>query len=161
MTIDEALLYLERDDASIRFFSPQDYEAFVTLKKYAKSQQQPCEDCISRAYIESVVEELENICINGDEYILSLLSNIKNAPSVTPQQTRWFLVSKRLPNHDEYIKNNGLFIVSDGNRNYCEWYDIYDEQKFGKPTINGFYIDKCVIAWMPLPEPYKAESEEK
>lgn len=33
MTIDEALLYLERDDASIRFFSPQDYEAFVTLKK--------------------------------------------------------------------------------------------------------------------------------
>lgn len=47
--------------------------------------QQPCEDCISRAYIESIVEELENICINGDEQVLSKLADIKNAPSVTPQ----------------------------------------------------------------------------
>lgn len=39
-------------------------------------------DLISREYVESIVEELENICINGDEYILSLLSNIKNAPTV-------------------------------------------------------------------------------
>lgn len=42
-------------------------------------------DLISREYVEGIVEELENICINGDEYILLLLSNIKNAPSVTPQ----------------------------------------------------------------------------
>ena len=47
-------------------------------------KQQPCGDAVSRAYIESIVEELENICMNGDEHILSLLSNIKNAPSVTP-----------------------------------------------------------------------------
>lgn len=49
-------------------------------------------DLISRAYIEPIVEELENICINGDEHILSLLSNIKNAPPVTPQEPddpRW------------------------------------------------------------------------
>lgn len=43
-----------------------------------------CEDAVSRAYIEPIVEELENICINGDEHILSLLSDIKNAPPVTP-----------------------------------------------------------------------------
>lgn len=47
-----------------------------------------CEDCVSRAYIESIVEELENICINRDEHILLLLSNIKNAPSVTPSRPR-------------------------------------------------------------------------
>lgn len=54
-------------------------------------EQQPCEDCISRAYIEPIIEELENICVNGDEYILSLLSNIKNAPSITPHPKvgRW------------------------------------------------------------------------
>lgn len=51
-------------------------------------EQEPCEDCISRAYIEPIVEELENICINEDEHILSLLSNIKNAPSITPQPER-------------------------------------------------------------------------
>lgn len=49
-------------------------------------EQQPCEDCISRKYIEPIVEELENICISGDEHILSLLSNIKNAPPVTPRK---------------------------------------------------------------------------
>lgn len=41
------------------------------------------EDTISRAYIEPIVEELENICANGDEHILNLLADIKNAPPVT------------------------------------------------------------------------------
>lgn len=76
MTIDEALLYLESDDASIRFFSPQDYEAFVTLKKYAKSQQQPCEDCISR---EAVVKLLEK------EDWADTVQGVLSLPSVTPQ----------------------------------------------------------------------------
>jgi len=46
-------------------------------------------DLISREYVENIVEELENICINGDEYILELLSKIKNAPPVTPQSGHW------------------------------------------------------------------------
>ena len=76
-------------------------------------------------------------------------------------QARWIPVSERLPNHDEYIKNNGLFIVSDGNRSYSEWYDnLYDKRRFGEPTMSGFHVDRAVTAWMPLPEPYKAESEE-
>ena len=58
---------------------------YTTEEKIYGQPKQPCEDCISREYIEPIVEELENICINGDEYILSLLSSIKNAPSVTPQ----------------------------------------------------------------------------
>lgn len=48
-------------------------------------EQESCEDCISRAYIEPIIEELENICVNSDEHILNLLADIKNAPSVTPQ----------------------------------------------------------------------------
>lgn len=46
----------------------------------------PCGDTISRAYIGPIIEELENICVNGDEHILDLLADIKNAPSATPQQ---------------------------------------------------------------------------
>lgn len=73
----------------------------------------------------------------------------------------WIPVSERLPTKEEYIANNGLFIVSDGNRNYAEYFDIYDSKKFGELIVFGFRVDKCVIAWMPLPvEPYKAESEE-
>ena len=47
---------------------------------------QPSEDCISRAYIEPIIEELENICVNGDEHILDLLADIKNAPSAQPER---------------------------------------------------------------------------
>ena len=82
-------------------------------------------------------------------------------PSTDRPRGRWIPVSERLPTKEEYIANNGLFIVSDGNRNYAEYFDIYDSKKFGELIVFGFRVDKCVIAWMPLPvEPYKAESEE-
>ena len=77
---------------------------------------------------------------------------IDNAPTVQ-QEPHWIPCSERLPNHDEYIKNNGLFIVSDGNRSYSEWYDIYDKRRFGEPTMSGFRIDYAVTAWMPMPIP--------
>ena len=72
-------------------------------------------------------------------------------------EQRWIPCSERLPNHDEYIKNNGLFNVSDGDRSYSEWFDIHDKQMFGEPTISGFRVDYAVIAWMPLPETYGVE----
>ena len=42
-------------------------------------------DLISREYVEKLVEELENICQNAPEYVLELLSKIKNAPTVEPK----------------------------------------------------------------------------
>ena len=81
--------------------------------------------------------------------------------SVTPQEAKWIPVSERLPTKEEYIANNGLFIVSDGNRTYAEYFDVYSSMKyFGEPAMNGFRVDRCVTAWMPVPEPYKAESED-
>lgn len=70
--------------------------------------------------------------------------------------TAWISVDDRLPTKEEYIANNGLFIVSDGNRTYAEYFDVYNSMKyFGEPTMNGFRVDKCVTAWMPLPTPYE------
>ncbi len=54
------------------------------------------EDCISRAYIAPIIEELENICVNGDEHILDLLADIKNAPSVTPHILADALMEERI-----------------------------------------------------------------
>lgn len=66
----------------------------------------------------------------------------------------WISVNDRLPNKDEYIASNGLFLVSDGNRSYAEYFDMYNSQKyFGEPTMEGFRVDRCVIKWMPLPKP--------
>ena len=74
---------------------------------------------------------------------------------------KWIPASERLPTKEEYITNNGLFIVSDGNRTYAEYFDIYNSMKyFGEPTMSGFRVDRCVIAWMPLPQPYEPQESE-
>ena len=75
------------------------------------------------------------------------------------KQQRWIPVTKRLPTKEEYIANNGLFIVSDCNRTYSEHFDIYDKKCFGEHTMYGFRADIAVTAWMPLPEPYKGGAE--
>ena len=77
------------------------------------------------------------------------------------QEQKWIPVSERLPYNHEYRENNGLFNVSDGNRTYSEWFDIYDTQKFGEPTMYGFRVDHAVIAWMPLPKPYEPQESEE
>ena len=69
----------------------------------------------------------------------------------------WIPCSERLPNKKEYLKNDGRFIVTDGNRCYECLFDIFDEKfKIGKFTAI-LKEDKCVIAWQPLPELYKEE----
>ena len=76
----------------------------------------------------------------------------------------WIPVSERLPNMEEYLENDGRFILDDGNRRYQGLFDIYDTKfKFSKHLSGLSYElieDNCVIAWQPLPEPYKAGEQE-
>lgn len=67
-----------------------------------------------------------------------------------PKTGHWIPVSEKLP------KKYGVYFVTLNNWNtdFCEFY-LY-KQAFG---MNGNICDE-VTAWMPLPEPYKAESEE-
>ncbi len=80
--------------------------------------------------------------------------NTRNLPVVLGKGMRkgilgWLDKDKRA------VANNGLFIVSDGNRTYAEYFDAYDSMKyFGEPTMSGFRVDRCVVAWTSLPEPY-------
>lgn len=68
---------------------------------------------------------------------------------------QWIPCSERLPTKDEYYKNDGRFIVTDGNRVYQSEFDIYCEifvkNYFGFAPIE----DECVIAWQLMPEKYK------
>lgn len=143
---------------------------------------EPCEDCISR---QAVLDDLERSHITSgvrnqgtwNECIDSMMRTVKSMPSVTPKQEtvtefadrcrecgsmigrqmkqkmgRWIPVSERLPELGEKV--------------LCQCQaGIYEVLKL---TVNGWYfdIDHCymesfVIAWMPLPEPFKAESEEQ
>ena len=68
---------------------------------------------------------------------------------------QWILCSERFPTEEEYLKHDGRFIVTDGNRTYEGLFDMYDG--LFKKDCFGCVLeeDNCVIAWMPLPEPYK------
>lgn len=81
------------------------------------------------------------------------------------EQTKWIPVSERLPEEyesvmvtviEEYrgVKHYGIYPEARYSKNFgWEW--AYESGADYWEEING------VIAWMPLPEPYKAESEEQ
>lgn len=73
----------------------------------------------------------------------------------------WIPVEERLPTKEEFLKDDGRFILDDGNRRYQGLFDIYDGKfKFSR-HISGIHYelfeDKCVIAWRPLPDLYRSE----
>lgn len=68
--------------------------------------------------------------------------------------TGWIPVSKRLPNAEEYCKNDGRFILTDGNKVEQGLFDIYAD---GQHDPYWPYQSCQPIAWMPLPEPYRPE----
>lgn len=103
---------------------------------------------------EAIIESLQEFADKLREGVLNL---IKSQPKIN----EWIPVSERLPNKDEYFKNDGRFIVTDGNRVYQSLYDPYSAHCFRTLVVYeygsraNYEIDNCVIAWMPLPEPYK------
>lgn len=78
---------------------------------------------------------------DSEKFEQAVFESIANAPTV--EVPTWISCSDRLPEED------GYYLVSEDDGNIeVEWYDN---------TGWGY----CgVIAWMPLPQPYRAESEE-
>lgn len=124
------------------------------------AQLKPCEDAVSRAEIVRWTHFwFEAVDIKPDRFI----AGIKRLPSVTPKQ-RWIPCSERLPKerHDVLITKEPFKIKgyeqevikakrsADLRSGKIEWWS----PEFGTLT------NKAVLAWMPLPKPYKAESEE-
>lgn len=119
----------------------QSYEKTIVKLAEAVTEQQPNEDCVSR-------QALINAFPISDTYTLDdIIATIKFQPPVTPTQ-RWIPVSERLP------KEMGTYMTT------------IDYGEHGLVTGQRYYYgrglkwnDECVIAWTPLPEPYKAEME--
>ena len=95
------------------------------------------------------------------------------------EQTRWIPVSERLPEDLEpvnitWVNHNPESYYADikdkpftGTGHYCNgrwwWYSVICQDylnEYGQCDVDAMNDDIDVIAWMPLPQPYKAESED-
>ena len=74
------------------------------------------------------------------------------------EQTRWIPVSKRLPKDKTYV----LVTIAVRGRQPHSRSSWYQTGAFHNDNGDYWRADEPeVVAWMPLPEPYKAESEDK
>lgn len=76
-------------------------------------------------------------------------------------EMEWTSVNEKLPTYNEWLKDKGWFLVSDGEKAYIRRYDMR-YKKFGryltyrKPVFEEtFCTDFAVVEWMPLPNPSK------
>ena len=86
------------------------------------------------------------------------------------EKTRWIPVNERLPEIKQHVLLScygrviyGRMISEDGNSGYPV-FEICDSVGEKRPivletTVHSEYTTSRIKAWMPLPEPYKAESE--
>ena len=84
---------------------------------------------------------------------------------IVDTKSGWIPVSERLPNEEEFKKDDGRFMLDDGNRRYQGFFDIHDGCFKFSAHISGLFPelveDKDVIAWQPLPEPYQNDEQEE
>lgn len=131
----------------------------VTIKDLESLEQELCEDCVSRSMAINKLKEHyfdEKLQSSKDDpCVIDAMTDldiriIKALPSVTPTQ-KWIPVSERLPKMREQViccEKDKVFI---GHMTF----EHDGVPVFSTPHWNYFYV----TAWMPLPEPYKAEME--
>lgn len=126
---------------------------------------EPCDDCISRQeVIMALTGDITDCTI--EEFIARLRTRLNKLPSVTPKErTGWIPISEGLP--EEYGEYLITWTTSQSKRPFIgisegEITGEYDHKhnRFKFEWLLEDYIkvypDVEVIAWMPLPEPYKA-----
>ena len=73
----------------------------------------------------------------------------------------WIPVDERLPTMEEYQKDDGMCILDDGNRRCAGYFDVYTGRFYSYRHITAYraelHEDNRIIAWRPLPEPYRQE----
>ena len=143
--IDFAISSLETDEAyQLEYESTTKNDLGVDWESY--------KDVDGNSLDDLILEVLQNNFDCGNTYGYKVADEIIGLlPPVTPQEPRWIPTSERLPKEDgEYYAT-----VYDTDENY-KYMDIAELE-------DGIWQYKDyvkVLAWMPLPQPYKAESEE-
>ena len=162
--IDTEQVYTNGTEFVPIFRMKQWFEHLSSAQPVDKDTNVPTNDIISR-------QAAMNACKNPEdgEYAYAYGDEIEKRLKALPLAEQWIPVSERLPEEDlftgggkqfsnsvlmtVYDKNDEDTIVDYGHTTDGEWYsDTADE------FIESI-ADWKVIAWMPLPEPYKEEEE--
>ena len=112
--------------------------------------------------------ETESDALRVGQYIKDVKDGIRNLPAIEPRRGRWIPVTERLP------EENGMYLVTMTEKAKAEelGFDL-DEIEVSKMRYNsnGWQLPRHipswinevvkdeVIAWMPVPEPYKEVSK--
>ena len=96
------------------------------------------------------------------EFGLKIMDYIENMEKVG----EWIPCSERLPEmHREDMEAEGEYymisnpvIVTDGQQIYIAEYEADMDYRYGWHSLDGEDYDN-IIAWMPLPKPYRPEEE--
>ena len=145
-----------------RYGQEYDAEGIEALDMAIKAlEQQSSGDCISRA------QALHACCDEWNKDYKAIMKSIRQLPSVTPQP-RWIPCSERLPevNQRVLVTSYGrvcyaMMISADGNSGYPVFrlQDSLNERVVCETTVHSEFTTSRIVAWMPLPEPYKEVEE--
>ena len=121
-------------------------------------EQEPSGDLISRQAVDELSKELVHITRDKADFLCNFWERLQKLPPVNPQELKWIPVSERLPDkYDEYLvtKTTRDAEIEKGYHRFT----YVEVMRYTRYSHWG--LKTCgVVAWMPLPEPYKAESEE-
>jgi hypothetical protein len=160
MTREEALKKIK---AEIRMYDEESPESVEWEECYEALEQEPCEDCISRQAMLDMATTIQTDDFSGNEIIeVVTVEDIKELPSVTSQpKTSWIPVSEKLPNLDDYTGSKvwQKKVLITCYLSFDDTKELFVSEAFAKDVTCNSVHDTVVVAWMPLPLPYKTESE--
>lgn len=146
----EAIKFGHCDD--IYFY--KEYEEAVNMAIKAL-EQEPYEDCISKEKAKQFLyERLDRL---NDDELYDVFSTIiddmyNELPSVTPA-TKWHKVEDELPDIGEEV------LVNDGSDMFVAWWVNDGFEARWHSFDESYDLDTPILAWMPLPQPYKEREE--
>ena len=130
------------------------------MSDFAKDTNVPTNDCVSRqAAIDALHRYFDGMLETDTWSPCDVYGLIEILPSAQPEP-RWIPCSERLPELDNSYSNSKEYLVQwDNGRIDITRYsnvNIFWQNETTEPYWKGEQYSK-VVAWMPLPEPYKGE----
>ena len=103
---------------------------------------------------------LDDVLANRPTERDSLITAVRKAFGALETEPQWIPCSERLPEADEYNGDVAKYYLVQN-----EYGDMlvarYTHSDYWEQIYQLKPISDEIVAWMPLPEPYKAESEDK